>query len=77
MVGISWAIGNKPAKWTEDWVGDPLQDALLQVIASKKKSKKPAATTAKAEAKLKEEAGSNVLSLADALRRSLEHQPRG
>ena len=71
------AIGKKLAKWTEDWVDDPLQDALLQVIASKKKSKKRAATTAKAPAKPKEEAGTNVVSLADALRRSLEHRPRG
>jgi DNA end-binding protein Ku len=70
------AIGKKLSKWTEDWVDDPLQDALLQVIASKKKAKKRT-TTAKAKAKPKEEAGSNVISLADALRRSLEHRPRG
>jgi DNA end-binding protein Ku len=71
------AIGKKLAKWTEDWVGDPLQDALLQLIASKKKAKKRAPAKGKAKPSPKEEAGSNVVSLADALRRSLEHRPRG
>jgi len=71
------AIGKKLAKWTEDWVEDPLQDVLLQLIASKKKAKKRAPAKGKAKPSPKDEAGSNVVSLADALRRSLEHRPRG
>ncbi len=71
---LEQAIGKKLAKWTEKWVDDPLQDALLEVIASKKKTKKKAAPKAKAAPK--EAAESNVVSLADALRRSLEHKRR-
>lgn len=59
------AMGKKLAEWSGDWVEDPLQDALRELIASRKKPKKRVA------------AKSNVVSLADALRRSLrEHRPR-
>ena len=70
---LDQAIGKKLANWSEDWVEDPLQDALLELIASKKKSKKRST----AKAKPKEAGESNVVNLADALRRSLQdHRPR-
>jgi len=66
------ALGQKLAKWTEDWVEDPLQDALIELIASKKKASRRAKSKPKKEA----ETGGNVVSLADALRRSLEEHKR-
>jgi DNA end-binding protein Ku len=68
------AIGKKLSKWTEDWVADPLQDALLELIASKKKAKSRKRTTTKA--KPADKADSNVVSLTDALRRSLQERQR-
>jgi len=65
-------IGGKLAKWSEDWVEDPLQDALLNLIASKRKMKKRAV----AKSRSREVPQSNVVDLAEALRRSLEHRVR-
>jgi DNA end-binding protein Ku len=70
------AIGKKLSKWTEDWVEDPLQGALLALIASKKKAKSRKQTMSKAKTKPEEETESNVVSLADALRRSLQKRQR-
>jgi DNA end-binding protein Ku len=66
-------LRQKPGKWSEKWVADPLQDALLDLIARKKKPNKRAASKAKTE----EQSDSNIVSLSEALRRSLrEHRLR-
>ena len=72
---LEQAIGKKLAKWTEGWVEDPLQEALLELIEDKKKATRKRAAP-KTKAKPKETGESNVVSLADALKRSLqEHRP--
>lgn len=69
------SIRQKPVKWSERWVEDPLQDALLELIDSKRKASKKRAAP-KARGKAEERAEDNVVSLADALKRSLQHERR-
>lgn len=63
-------IKQKTARWSPDMVSDPIQDALLALIEQKKKHLKPKKTakSKKAEAA----AGSNVVNIMDALRKSVE-----
>jgi DNA end-binding protein Ku len=59
-------IAERTKPWSDDLVSDPVQDNLIELIKSKKKSRKP--TKAKPEPKH----GDNVIDLMDALKRSLK-----
>jgi DNA end-binding protein Ku len=64
-------IDERTKKWSPDMVRDPVQSRLLDIIASKKKSgKRPAKTKAPAT----EERPSNVISIMDALRKSISRE---
>jgi DNA end-binding protein Ku len=63
-------IKQQTAKWSPTMVSDPIQEALLTLIAEKKKSLKPAKMSrAKSD---DAPATSNVVNIMDALRKSLE-----
>jgi DNA end-binding protein Ku len=62
-------IGGRTKPWSPKMVDDPVQDRLLDIIASKKKGKKPA----KVE-KPEPETPSNVINIMDALRKSISSE---
>ena len=66
-------IRERTKSWSPALVTDPVQDRLLEIIAAKKKGKKPAARKAPPETK------GNVVSILDALRKSIasESKPKG
>lgn len=62
-------------EWSPDMVSDPVQDALLDIIAKKKKALKP---SKKGKAKGGERpSGDNVIDIMDALRKSLAAGEKG
>lgn len=63
---VKTLIENRTQSWSPEMVRDPVQEQLLELIASKKKGKRPA------KPKPKEERPSNVINIMDALRRSIE-----
>lgn len=64
-------IEERSKPWDPSMVGDPVQDRLLEIIAAKKKGKRPA------KAKPAQERPSNVVNIMDALRRSIASEGRG
>ncbi|MBB3165666.1 Ku protein [Rhizobium laguerreae] len=72
---VQQLIKKKTARWSPDMVSDPIQESLLKIIAEKKKALKPrkAAKGKAAEAAPK----SNVVSIMDALRKSVEADLKG
>lgn len=71
---VKTLIGERSKEWSSQMVADPVQDRLLEIIEAKKK-KKPA----KAKKPKKEEAAekpSNVVSIMDALRKSIESEKK-
>jgi DNA end-binding protein Ku len=71
MTLVKKLIEERTKPWTPKMVDDPVQDRLLDVIASKKKGKKPAKTAKPAES---EERPSNVINIMDALRKSISSE---
>ncbi|WP_143541510.1 Ku protein, partial [Rhizobium anhuiense] len=68
-------IKQKTARWSPDMVSDPIQTSLLKLIDEKKKALKPKKT---ATGKAAESAPkSNVVSIMDALRKSVEADLKG
>lgn len=67
MTLVKKLIDERTTAWDPEMVNDPVQDRLLDIIAAKKKGKK---RTAKAEPVVEEEP-SNVISIMDALRKSI------
>ncbi|NLS16578.1 Ku protein [Rhizobium sp. P40RR-XXII] len=66
-------IEERMKPWDPDMVSDPVQEKLLDIIASKKKGRKRPV-----KAKVAEEAApSNVISIMDALRKSLSQEKGG
>lgn len=66
-------IEERMKPWDPDMVSDPVQEKLLDIIASKKKGRKRPV-----KAKVEEEAApSNVISIMDALRKSLSQEKGG
>ena len=63
-------IGERTRPWDTGMVADPVQEKLLEIIASRKKGRK---RPAKAQAE-EEPAPSNVVSIMDALRKSLSQE---
>ncbi|SMH53965.1 Ku protein [Mesorhizobium australicum] len=70
MVGELIEERSKP--WTPKMVEDPVQEKLRDIIAAKNRKGK---STAKAKADAEPEGASNVVSLMDALKKSLEKNP--
>jgi len=67
---IKKLIGERTGKWQPKMLEDPVQDRLLDIIKAKKKKQKPARSKASAEEP--EDTPSNVVSIMDALRKSVE-----
>ncbi|MGO4439724.1 non-homologous end joining protein Ku [Rhizobium sp. RAF56] len=68
-------IKQKTAKWTSDMASDPIQKSLLKIIAEKKKALKPTKRSAKGTSEAAPR--SNVVSIMDALRKSVEADLKG
>jgi DNA end-binding protein Ku len=62
---VSKVIDQRMAAWDAAMLGDPVQDSLIDLIAAKRKRRRPA------QAKRRPEAPSNVVNIMDALRKSL------
>jgi DNA end-binding protein Ku len=65
------AIGERLTEWSQSWVEDPVQKALIALIAQKKKSRRKLPQDSG-----RAKTGGNVVSLVDALRRSLGEKPK-
>jgi DNA end-binding protein Ku len=59
-------IGQRGAPWSRDMVADPVQARLLDIIAAKKKGRKPVARAPEAPP-----SAGNVINIMDALRKSI------
>ncbi|MGH6915386.1 MAG: Ku protein, partial [Geminicoccales bacterium] len=70
MTLVKALIDERTKSWDPRMVGDPVQERLLDIIASKKKRPAKAAKTAKAEP----ERPSNVINIMDALRKSISSE---
>jgi DNA end-binding protein Ku len=66
---IKKVIGELTQPWTPRFAADPVQDTLLELIEAKKKGRK---ANPKKKAAEPQESGSNVISIMDALKKSLE-----
>lgn len=64
-------IEERTEPWNPSMVHDPVQEKLLEIIAAKKKGRKPA------KAKAAPERPSNVINIMDALRKSIAAESRG
>jgi DNA end-binding protein Ku len=69
MTLLKQMIDERTKAWDPKMVDDPVQDRLLDIIASKKKGKKPAKT-----AKPQPETPTNVINIMDALRKSISSE---
>jgi DNA end-binding protein Ku len=67
---VKMMIDERTKPWDPAMVRDPLQDRLLEIIASKKKGKRPA------KARTEPEAPSNVINIMDALRKSISSEAK-
>jgi DNA end-binding protein Ku len=72
---IKTLIDERSKPWSAEMVTDPVQDRLKDIIAAKKK-KKPAKSAKKVTTSEPEEAPSNVISIMDALRRSVASEKK-
>jgi DNA end-binding protein Ku len=68
---IKKVIGERTREWSPELAEDPVQDRLLEIIKTKKKGKK---AKPKKKAEAAEEKPSNVISIMDALKKSLENE---
>jgi len=71
---VQQLIKKKSAKWSPDMVSDPVQEALLKLIAEKKKLLKPSKAT---RGKAASAPASNVVNIMDALRKSVNAELKG
>jgi DNA end-binding protein Ku len=74
MTLLRQMIDARTKPWNPKMIDDPVQDRLLEIIASKQKGKKPAKV-----AKPRSEAPTNVVNIMDALRKSIasDGKPKG
>lgn len=72
---VQQLINKKTVRWSPDMVSDPIQEALLKIIADKKKAMKPSKKS-KARAEQPETKG-NVINIMDALKKSLAAEAKG
>ena len=68
-------IDERTKDWDPSMVADPVQEKLLEIIEAKRKKKKPSKASAPPESP--PETPSNVVSIMDALRRSVEQEKKG
>jgi DNA end-binding protein Ku len=68
---VKTLIDERTKPWDSKMVDDPVQDRLLDIIASKKKKKRPAKA---AKVKEEPEVPSNVIDIMDALRKSISSE---
>ncbi len=73
MTLVKKLIDERTRPWNPEMADDPVQDRLLKIIAAKKK-KKPARLPAREETP--EPTGGNVVSIMDALRKSLQAETK-
>ena len=74
MLGmVEKIIEDRTTSWSDSMVKDPVQDRLLEIIKSKKSTKRKAKANDESEAKV--EPQSNVIDLMAALKKSLEGKP--
>lgn len=71
MALVKTLIDERTKPWDPKMVDDPVQDRLLDIIAAKKKKKRPTKT---AKAKEEPETPSNVINIMDALRKSISSE---
>lgn len=71
MTLVKKLIDERTGAWEPDMVADPVQDRLLEIIASKKKDRK---TTPKAKPAV--EPPGNVINIMDALRKSIRSEAK-
>lgn len=57
--------------WSPTMVSDPIQESLLKLIASKKKSKKPSKSATTKSSKANQDEKSNVINIMGALKKSV------
>jgi DNA end-binding protein Ku len=69
MTLLKQMIDGRTKSWNPKMVDDPVQDRLLDIIASKRKGKKPAKA-----AKIEPETPTNVVNIMDALRKSISSE---
>jgi DNA end-binding protein Ku len=69
----TYLVKEKTGKWDEKALNDPVQDRLQDLINSKRKGRKPA----KAAKEEQPERPANVVSIMDALRKSVESETKG
>jgi DNA end-binding protein Ku len=72
MTLLKQMIDRRTKAWNSKMVDDPVQDRLLEIIASKKKGKKPVKA-----AKAAPETATNVVNIMDALRKSIASDGKG
>ncbi|WP_062228366.1 non-homologous end joining protein Ku [Aureimonas frigidaquae] len=65
-------VDARTTKWDPSMVEDPVQDRLKDMIAARKRKRKPANTKPKAKGAGGGAGGNNVVSIMDALKKSLE-----
>ncbi|WP_158929714.1 Ku protein [Acidisphaera sp. S103] len=72
MALLKQMIDARTKPWNPKMIDDPVQDRLLEIIASKQKGKKPAKV-----AKPRPETPTNVVNIMDALRKSIASEAKG
>lgn len=73
---IGKLIDERTADWSPAMVEDPVQKRLKAIIAAKKRKQKPASSSAKKPEQPRDTPG-NVVSIMDALRKSVEAEKKG
>ncbi|PZQ96129.1 MAG: Ku protein [Cereibacter sphaeroides] len=71
MTLVTKLIEERTAPWNPDMVADPVQAKLLELIAAKKKGRKPPSKAKSSDAK-----SSNVINIMDALKRSIASESK-
>jgi DNA end-binding protein Ku len=78
VAAITQMIKRRMVEWSPSMVSDPIQESLLKLIATKKKALKPSKSSKAAKGKKDDDAKpSNVISIMDALKKSVEADLKG
>ena len=70
-------IEERTTDWTPAMAADPVQKRLKAIIAAKKRKQKPTESRGRARDEQPRETPDNVVSIMDALRRSVEAEKKG
>jgi DNA end-binding protein Ku len=78
VAAITQMIKRRMDQWSPSMVSDPIQESLLKLIATKKKALKPSKSSKAAKGQKDDAAKpSNVISIMDALKKSVEADLKG